>query len=48
MVESESMTRRTAWRALVEHHGEIKGPHLPTLFAEARAVAAHHGAGERA
>jgi len=34
MVENESVTRRPAWRALVEHHGQIKGTHLRTLFAE--------------
>jgi glucose-6-phosphate isomerase len=34
MVDNESVTRRPAWRALVEHHGRIKGTHLRTLFAE--------------
>ncbi len=34
MVDKESVNRRPAWRALVEHHGRIKGAHLRTLFAE--------------
>jgi len=33
MVETESVTARPAWRALVEHHGQIKGTQLRALFA---------------
>jgi len=33
MVDNESVTRRPAWRALVEHHGQIKDAHLRTMFA---------------
>ena len=34
MADLESVARRPAWRALVEHHGKIAGTHLRTLFTE--------------
>jgi glucose-6-phosphate isomerase len=32
--EQETVTRLPAWQALLAHHGQIRGTHLRTLFAE--------------